>query len=577
MESRFGRRLPFRFTIAVKIVIGYAAMLVFLAAALLTVSRTIDRLQQEIDAVTGRDLNIQVLTYQIDKSVFDMDAALREHVSNGGEGAGRAYESAAGTWQRSEEQLRSLLAAEPEQLSRLSSVAGSVGQWMSGAEARMAQSSPALSLAELRAALFGESARKQMDGMREQLSRLRQAEKYMMDERIGALAERNDRLQRLLFAMLGGLIAFAALFAWLVSRHVTQNIRKVTSAVSEIAGAGGDLTRRIEVRTSDEMRELGTETNALLASLQTMIGAVQGRAVQLSEVAGRIQQGTEGALDVNGQVGSAVQRVASGTEQQVAQVEEITAVMTETAEALGRASDTAREVADLAAHTREEADASGYHVGRSGEAIDDIERAFGRIREGVKALAGESDRIQATVGYIADVQTQTNLLALNAAIEAARAGQHGKGFAVVADEIRKLSEQTAESAKQIHATLDKLNGGIRHISGLIADSGGAVSGGAASVREAGERVRGIIGGVGELAVRIGEVAASVERISEDSAQVVRSSREINRVAEENSAFVEQMAAMATEQESAMQRFALTSEELRRVSDELRKMTDSFSV
>ncbi|MDG0814560.1 CHASE3 domain-containing protein [Cohnella rhizosphaerae] len=238
MESGFGRRLPFRFTIAVKIVIGYAAMLVFLAAALLTVSRTIDRLQQEIDAVTGRDLNIQVLTYQIDKSVFDMDAALREHVSTGGEGAGRAYESAAGTWKRSEEQLRSLLAAEPEQLSRLSSVAGSVGQWMSGAEARMAQPSPALSLDELRAALFGESAQKQMDGMREQLSRLRQAEKYMMDERIGALAERNDRLQRLLFAMLGGLVAFAALFAWLVSRHVTQNIRKVTSAVSEIAGGG---------------------------------------------------------------------------------------------------------------------------------------------------------------------------------------------------------------------------------------------------------------------------------------------------------------------------------------------------
>ncbi|MCC3374643.1 methyl-accepting chemotaxis protein [Cohnella sp. REN36] len=578
MNKRKTWRMPgLRLTIAVKIIIGYAAMLLFLAAALLVVSGTIDRLQNEIDAVTGRDLNIQVLTYQIDKSASDMDGALQAYMVAGQENARKTYDSAASAWQRSDERLQELLAAEPEQLSRLASVSGAVRQWMTGAEALMKAGTGGRTLEELGTALYGASAQKQMDGMREQLSRLRQAEKYLMDERIRALAQRNDRLQTLLYGILGGLTVFAALFAWLVSRHVTRNIRKVTSAVSDIAGSGGDLTRRIEVRTSDEMRELGRETNALLAALQGMIGSVKRGAEQLSEVAGQIRQGTDGALVVNGQVGDAVRRVAAGTEHQVAQVQEITSVMTETALSLEGTSDRAKEVADLAHHTRGAAEDGIYHLDRSGAAIGEIETAFGRIGDSVKELTGESDRIHAMVGYISDVSTQTNLLALNAAIEAARAGEHGRGFSVVADEIRKLSEQTSRSAKEITVTLERLNGGVRRIDELVDASRQAVFGSTASVREAGERVQRIIGSVGELASSIGEVAASVERIAEDSAQVVKSSKEINRIAEDNSAFAEQMSAMAEEQSAAMRQFSVTSDDLKQVSDELRRLTGSFTV
>jgi methyl-accepting chemotaxis protein len=57
------------------------------------------------------------------------------------------------------------------------------------------------------------------------------------------------------------------------------------------------------------------------------------------------------------------------------------------------------------------------------------------------------------IGLLADtilaITNQTNLLALNAAIEAARAGDAGRGFAVVADEIRKLAEQSSNTASGI--------------------------------------------------------------------------------------------------------------------------------
>lgn len=79
------------------------------------------------------------------------------------------------------------------------------------------------------------------------------------------------------------------------------------------------------------------------------------------------------------------------------------------------------------------------------------------------AAAREVDNIIKILDIIKRVAQQTNLLGLNAAIEAARAGEHGHGFSIVAGEVRKLSDESNESVRQINQTLKVFRESVQYI------------------------------------------------------------------------------------------------------------------
>ncbi|NPV89470.1 MAG: chemotaxis protein [Firmicutes bacterium] len=99
----------------------------------------------------------------------------------------------------------------------------------------------------------------------------------------------------------------------------------------------------------------------------------------------------------------------------------------------------------LSANTQEIASVMEEVAASAGE----ITTNEGLLTEKVKEVANISRQINEVLDFIKNVADQTKMLGLNAAIEAARAGEHGRGFGVVAEEIRKLSDQSKETAESI--------------------------------------------------------------------------------------------------------------------------------
>ena len=89
-----------------------------------------------------------------------------------------------------------------------------------------------------------------------------------------------------------------------------------------------------------------------------------------------------------------------------------------------------------------------------------LKEKVGAIAEQILRLSEQTSQISNITNLVSDLANQTNMLALNAAVEAARAGDQGRGFAVVASEIRKLADQSKQSAERINGLVVDIQGAI---------------------------------------------------------------------------------------------------------------------
>ncbi|NKJ49285.1 hypothetical protein CIC12_21640 [Burkholderia sp. SG-MS1] len=283
--------------------------------------------------------------------------------------------------------------------------------------------------------------------------------------------------------------------------------RAISGPLDEALGhfdriAAGDLSRRIEVRSHDEMGALLLGLSQMRDGLATTVTAVRRASDAIATAA---QQIASGNLDLS-----------SRTEQQAASLQETAASMEEL-------TGTVRHNAQNSSHALSLATSATDTARRGSSAVDGVVATMAEIDE-------SSVRIGDIIAIIEGIAFQTNILALNAAVEAARAGEQGRGFAVVASEVRTLAQRSSAAAREIKE--------------LIETSSEKVQAGGTLVCDAGGRMQAIVTDVERVASIIGEISAASSEQSAGIEQVALAVAQMDSVTQQNAALVEQAAAAA---------------------------------
>ena len=247
------------------------------------------------------------------------------------------------------------------------------------------------------------------------------------------------------------------------------------------------------------------------------------------------------------EVSAASNEIAATMEQQertaslqAASVSETTTTMDE----LGASSQQSQEQAEAAAQAAQEVLALAGQGNQSVEetvaSMIDLKNKVAAIADQIVRLSEQTNQIGNISELVADLSQQTNMLALNASVEAVRAGEHGKGFAVVAEEIRKLADQSRQSAANIGGLVSDIQNAI-NTTVMVTDEGTkTVNAGMNVTENTANAFAGVLESINNVAMNNQQIALNIRQQGKAVQQVLDAMADINKGAQENAAGITQV-------------------------------------
>lgn len=378
-----------------------------------------------------------------------------------------------------------------------------------------------------------------------------------------------DTLLLLVISLAGGI---------LLAIGLTRNIRNpLVKLVAKEVASGNLRVEPLIIKNRDEFASLTQSFNEMTASLQTLIRQVSTSSEQVAASAEELTASAEQTSKATEQIAVTVQEVAAGTDRQVRSVDEGSRVVREMTASIQHIAANAQSASSTAVQVAELAGEGNQAIQAAVQQMSAIHDSIRNLTGAVEGLGKHSQEIGHIIEVITGIAEQTNLLALNAAIEAARAGEHGRGFAVVADEVRKLAEQSSQSAAQIAKLINTIQEEtVRAVDSMQAGNR-EVQSGIAAVHQAGETFGQIQYSIQDVTEQIRDVSAAVQQVSAHTDQVVEVISLIAEGSDVTADGTQNVSAATEEQLASMEEIAASATSLSKLAEELQDTVSAFKI
>lgn len=394
-----------------------------------------------------------------------------------------------------------------------------------------------------------------------------------------SLQEINDEaavvLRTTLYVILVAMIIGVAIIYFII-RSIIVPVRKLIQVSQQISE--GDLTVQVvETLATDEIAQLGRSFNKMIHSLRTILMEVSETSSLLAASSEELTASSEQTSNATQFIAENIEQMAEGAEVQVGSVKMGSRIVIEMSKDVRGIAARSQAVSEKAVQATRISKEGNRTIQTAVSQMNSIQGTVENLSLVIKNLTSQSNEIGNIVSLISKISAQTNLLSLNASIEAARAGEHGRGFSVVAQEVKKLSEQTADSSKQITSMIKTIQTETQQAVVSMDETFSEVTGGIQIMNKAGELFSQIQLSIEDVEKQIQEVSIASKQVLNGVDQAAQAMGTISDIVEESALATHNVSSAVEEQLASMEEIAASSEALSKMAIELQEMNEKFKM
>lgn len=385
----------------------------------------------------------------------------------------------------------------------------------------------------------------------------------------------ND-LRNLILAVIGGSALLLGLIGFYYVRRICKPVTAITGIAEEIA-QGRLMKTAVVYDGEDELRRLIVAFDTMTENLGSLLQQTSHSASLVASSTELLSANAEQSAQASNQIAVAINGVAEGSERQMNSVEHTVAVVTQMTRELNQMVSHIQAVTHTFQQTTQAAKTGNDEMIAAVEQMKKVEATVENLAQVIQQLGEQSQTIEQIISTIAGIADQTNLLALNAAIEAARAGEQGRGFAVVAEEVRKLAEQSGQSAQQIDELIRAIQRDTQQAIIAMGQGSEQVKIGSTRVESTGQAFEQIVRLIESASREVMQVSDAMRVIEAKDQEIVTAIQQIEHISKENGLHTQAVSAATEEQTAAMQEIVFSSKQLEAAVEELGHIVSRFKL